>query len=285
MHSTIAIELMHKLTLGLFLVLAASACGPLPPDVAVDPRHPTPTDGSTTPPAATEPAPGSTIVPSDRPIVDPPEGAGAQPPPPSTAGQPPPAPPPGGEPPPPGGQPGIEPIDQTIQRDLCPGAYSGRRVSKTFGRLDGELVAIALPRKWKPGCRHDRSHVHLVVLVDLESYDIAINVDGVMAEIDAAMPGQTWDQGWHTDVNLDYPSSLGVHSNDFRGTEGAESTAKRIEAELVTTSTISVFGTGYGPEGAHNVHRRGRNHDGALVLNPKAPKARMLLFSFENRSF
>jgi hypothetical protein len=48
---------------------------------------------------------------------------------------------------------------------------------------------------------------------------------------------------------------------------------------------ISVFGTGYGPDGAHLIHRNGQGHDGLLVTQPLSTPAHARLFSFTTQAF
>ena len=48
---------------------------------------------------------------------------------------------------------------------------------------------------------------------------------------------------------------------------------------------ISVFGTGYGPDGAHLIHRNGQGHDGLVVTEPLSTPAHVRLFSFTTQAF
>ncbi len=61
--------------------------------------------------------------------------------------------------------------------------------------------------------------------------------------------------------------------------------ATKLEGELATVNHLSVFATGYGPTGVHEVHRNPPRHDGALVLDPLSAKPHLLLFHFATQSF
>ncbi len=61
--------------------------------------------------------------------------------------------------------------------------------------------------------------------------------------------------------------------------------ASDLTAELANVNHISVFGTGYGPDGAHLIHRNGGGHDGLVVTNPLSSPAHARLFSFTNQAF
>ena len=54
---------------------------------------------------------------------------------------------------------------------------------------------------------------------------------------------------------------------------------------MANANHVSIFATGYGPGGAHLVHRNGGGNDGAIVLDPLAPKAHLFVFHFSNQSF
>jgi hypothetical protein len=115
-------------------------------------------------------------------------------------------------------------------------------------------------------------------------YDVAVNLDGFETEIDAPLPGGAFAEGWHS-VDLDYATNLGLHATAFTVTGKAQVLA-RVESQLATANHISVFGTGYpNSDGAHLIHRNAGGRDGALVLNPLLPKARVVAFRFVNDSF
>src|SRR5262249_40217631 len=104
------------------------------------------------------------------------------------------------------------------------------------------------------------------------------------AEQDVPIPGMPWSEGWHTGIGLDYTQAFGLHSSAFTPTSPA-ALAQKVETELAAANHISIFATGYGPGGAHDVHRQGANDDRAIVLDPLSTKPHILLFCFSNQSF
>jgi hypothetical protein len=133
-------------------------------------------------------------------------------------------------------------------------------------------------------CNDDNSHVHLQVQMNGAVYDVAVNTDTLYDEIDAPLPGTAWAEGWHANANLDYPGNLGVHSTSFT-TTNPTALAQMIESELANANHVSIFATGYGPTGAHDVHRRGQNEDGAIIIHPLDAQAHLLLFCFNTDTF
>jgi hypothetical protein len=132
-------------------------------------------------------------------------------------------------------------------------------------------------------CNGDSTHVHLQVLSSGSVYDVAVNVDGLEAEIDTPLPGEAWSEGWHTQEGLDYPSQLGVHASAFNLT-GLSAVAAQVEQQLAQANHVAIFCTGYGPTGCHLVHRNS-GHDGAIVIDPLAATSHWLLFDFSGDSF
>lgn len=161
----------------------------------------------------------------------------------------------------------------------------GSGLTTAHGRLDGYLVAIVPPGF--RGCNGDSDHVHLQVRMAGDIYDVAINVsdpaDVDYLATDLPLPDGPWQEGWHPgpDGLLDYPS-LGVHAGAFVPTPMTTLTAA-IDAELADVNHISVFMTGYGPDGGHLVHRN-RGTDGAVVVRPLGA-ARLLMFKFSTNAF
>jgi hypothetical protein len=163
----------------------------------------------------------------------------------------------------------------------------GSALDESHGRLDGILVSIV-----EPGfgdCNADQGHVHLQVEMDGATYDVAVNVDDPenvrYLAADLPLPGLPWTEGWHTgqDGILDYPA-MGVHAGDFASLSRDDLTAA-IDAELADANHVSIYMTGYGPDGGHNVHRRSTFLDGAIVIRPLSAHPRMLLFHFDDQTF
>lgn len=174
--------------------------------------------------------------------------------------------------------------DGTPTRVACTSKLGSGLVPARHGRLDGQLVAIVVPNTKR--CPSDDTHLHLQVLVSGSIYDIAINLDGVEGEIDAKLPGPPFAEGWHPTVDLDYPTDLGLHSPALTLT-GIPAILARLQQVLATVNHVSIFGTPYpGSDGAHLIHRTsGFKEDGAVVINPTAPKARVLAFGFATKTF
>jgi hypothetical protein len=160
----------------------------------------------------------------------------------------------------------------------------GSGLTVDHGRLDGILVAI-VPVTQK-SCNGDSSHVHLQVRSKGATYDVAVNTDVLFAERDHAMPGGAWTDGWHAGVPLDYVKDFVIHSGNF-ATLTADQLAQKVEQSLASANHVSIFATGYGSDGVHNVHRRGGgyNDDGAIVLEPLSPVPHVLMFCFSDQGF
>ncbi len=175
--------------------------------------------------------------------------------------------------------------DGTPIRRPCTNQLGGA-LTTTFGRLDGILVAIVPPGG--SSCNADSAHVHLQVEADGATYDIAINIDGSPGDMhtttrDIPLPGPAWDPGWHTGLPVAYPG-MGVHTADLVARTRSELISD-LMTELETVNHISVFAIGYGPQGAHNVHRNDFNHDGLVVTQPLSRPAHARLFSFDTQTF
>jgi hypothetical protein len=182
--------------------------------------------------------------------------------------------------------------DGAATRVNCTSKY-GNKITQSYGRLDGRLIALVPSNK--KGCDADSGHLHLQVSVDGSVYDIAISLvsdkttgspDVALLEHDAPLLDGPWEEGWHTaGVALDYPKMFAVHSEDFTPIPQATLEAKLI-AMLASINHVSVFATGYSDStGAHLVHRNGSGHDGALVLHPTTGAPHYLLFHFATQSF
>lgn len=166
----------------------------------------------------------------------------------------------------------------------------GDALTSTHGRLDGILVAIVPPGESQ--CNGDDDHLHLQVRADDQIYDVAVNVRSDLGgdpdvhyfTTPAQLTGPAWAEGWHPDLKLDYPASLGVHADDFTPYT-INVLAQKVEGALSTANHVSIYGTGYGPDGMHKIHRDGYGRDGAIVLEPLSGDARYLLFRFASQTF
>jgi hypothetical protein len=177
--------------------------------------------------------------------------------------------------------------DGTPTRLPCTETF-GSALTTAHGRLDGYLVSIVEPGSG--GCTADSGHMKLQILVGGAVYDVAVAVesdygdpDMLIAAWQGMMTSGAWSEGWHPGYNLDYVT-LGMHSGDFVATAKAALVA-RLEADLADVNHISIYGTGYGPDGVHLIHREGGGHDGALVLRPLSGAPYFLLFHFADQTF
>jgi len=177
--------------------------------------------------------------------------------------------------------------DGTPTRQACTSQF-GTALTQAYGRLDGFLVAIVPPMTGP--CNADTSHVHLQIRANAEIYDVAVNVgdengteDVHTLTMDRDLPGGAWAEGWHVSESVDYVA-FGVHSNELTLETKATLTSD-IETDLQTVNHISVYATGYGPDGVHLVHRNGSGHDGVIATEPLSVPSHLRLFSFTSQSF
>ncbi len=180
----------------------------------------------------------------------------------------------------------LDAVDGTPTRLPCTSQF-GNALTSAYGRLDGYLVAIVQPGGGN-ACNADSSHVHLQVKMNGAIYDVAVNVGSTGTTDDVHtttrdLPLPQWSEGWHTGVLEDYVS-LGVHSGDLP-LEPRSQIASEVTADLANVNHISIFGTGYGPDGAHLIHRNGGGHDGLIVMNPLSSPSHVRMFSFTNQAF
>lgn len=171
--------------------------------------------------------------------------------------------------------------DGVASRVACTDTF-GNGLGGSHGRLDGYLVAVVPPGG--RACSADHQHVHLQVKTKGDVYDVAVNIDGLEAEVDAPLPGEPWSEGWHLNATLDYVKDLGLHSEAFQLTGLAEVRA-RIETAIANANHVAIFATPYNHGGAHLVHRQDGRRDGAIVLDPLSSKPHVLAFRFEKHSF
>jgi hypothetical protein len=172
--------------------------------------------------------------------------------------------------------------DGTPTRVPCTSRF-GTQLSGSFGRLDGIVVAVVPPGHGS--CNADAHHVHVQVLSQGQTYDVAVNTDaGFIATKDMALPGGAWSDGWHSGGTLDYATDLGLHVADFQAGSEAD-LDQQLETALANANHISVFATLYSHGGVHLVHRRGQGHDGLLVTDPLSPTSHVFAFHFSNQTF
>jgi len=172
---------------------------------------------------------------------------------------------------------GFDPVDGPPSRVECSNVF-GSGLSAVYGRLDGRLVAV-VPMSTHT-CKSDTTHVHLQVEMGGSIYDVAVNMDGLTANAEHAIVGGAWSEGWHTDQYLDYPTSLGIHSDAFTPSDQGS-----LLSELESVNHISMYATGFGPDGVHDVHRHSGG-DGAIVTDPLSPThSRFFVYRFATDTF
>jgi hypothetical protein len=173
------------------------------------------------------------------------------------------------------------PGDGTPQRVTCTSTL-GTGLNTMHGRLDGRLVALVPTTEH--ACNSDSTHLHLQIAMNGSTYDVAVNLDALTDELDAPLPVSAWTEGWHDTMQLDYVSNLGLHAGTF--TAGTvDGIQQHLVAALANVNHISIFATGYGPDGAHLVHRQGGGRDGAIFIDPLSPKAHGFVFHFDTQTF
>jgi hypothetical protein len=141
-----------------------------------------------------------------------------------------------------------------------------------------------VPQNNGKACNGDSSHLHLQVEANAAIYDIAVNLDALLAEIDVALPSPAWTEGWHASARLDYPKDLGLHAPAFAGS-APSAQRSHLETTLAAANHVAIYATGYNTGGAHLVHFQGSGDDGAIVLDPLGAKPHVLAFRFVNDSF
>jgi hypothetical protein len=164
-----------------------------------------------------------------------------------------------------------DPLDGTPVRESCTHGY-GTGLDATYGRIDGYLAALQ--------CGSDATHIHLQIKMNGAMYDAAVNLDTLVAEKDGPMPDSPWTEGWHVNVTVDYPTTFGLHSSDFTQPASQNDLVTKIENELANANHISLYATGYGTNGVHDVHRHPKGNDGVIVIRPTEKTAHMLMFRF-----
>lgn len=178
---------------------------------------------------------------------------------------------------------GAVPVDKAMD---CASTF-GDALTDDFGRLDGTVLAIVAPDDAQCALVND-DHLVIQVLMNQAVYRMVVNIDDVAyASTSAALIGPPWAEGWHTDVALEYPTDLDVHSEVFEQlplTAMVETISEGIELG----AQISVYAVSSGGEfasSAHLIHRNDDGPDGAILLNPTSESPTYLVFRFANQSF
>jgi hypothetical protein len=174
------------------------------------------------------------------------------------------------------------------------GSAWGNGLSTQFGRLDGTLTAIATPGSSQ--CNQSNpTHLVIELTANGAPYPLVLNVNDARSgspvdfgETDAALVGEPWQQGWHTDSgeHLDYANNLNVHSDAFTP-YGVSDLVNKVVCELTPGDNMSIYALGWGSNGAHDIHRNtgGGGADGAVVIHADQSTVHYMMFHFANQSF
>ncbi len=172
----------------------------------------------------------------------------------------------------------------------------GAALTNAFGRLDGEVVAIVGPQDTQCALPND-DHVTVQLAMNGAVYRVVVNVASTRgtdlrvrhAVLDHALPMPAWALGWHTDVTLDYPTTLDAHTTTMGMFTPYEMTplVKRITDAIPLGAKVSAYSWSSGGASSHMVHRNERNPqgDGALVVNADTATPKWLLFHFDGQTF
>jgi hypothetical protein len=95
--------------------------------------------------------------------------------------------------------------------------------------------------------------------------------------------GDAWNEGWHTGTSINYVA-MGVHSTDLTPQPSAQNSSE-VTTDLASANHISIFGTAYGPDGMHLVHRNLGRNDGLIVTEPLSAPAHARMFAFSDQTF
>ena len=183
-------------------------------------------------------------------------------------------------------------VDAGTKSDFCVDTF-GSVLTNAFGRIDGRLVSIVNPGSTCPGVNSD--HVVLEVAIDGGVHRMVVNVMSTVGDpriyfLSGAfgpLPAPAFADGWHPGVALDYPTSLGVHSDADAGWQYIDMPHAIVQVNdpLTIGAPLSVYGTSSGgdrADSAHLIHRHANHDDGAIVVNPTSSAPTWLLFHFAN---
>jgi len=162
----------------------------------------------------------------------------------------------------------------------------GSLFTNTNGRADGTLVAIVRPVDTDCALPNS-SHVTLQLSMLGGVQRLVVSAEDIaITSVSHALLGPAYEEGWHEDQALDYPTDLGVHSTDF--TAGTlDDVVAFICANLEIGEEVSVFAYSDGtyPASAHQVHRNEPYPDGAIVVHPTSENPTWLLFRYTDQVF
>ncbi len=170
----------------------------------------------------------------------------------------------------------------------------GTELTAAFGRLDGTVVAVVTPADQQCAMPNG-DHVIVQVRANGAVYRMVVNVKSDFGdpnvrfgEARAPLTAPAWSEGWHPGAQVDYPTTLGLHTDaGFTPVPMAE-LVTRVADAIPLGARVSTYATSTGgsySHSAHKVHRNGGSQDGALVLDPDSASPRWLVFHFANQTF
>jgi hypothetical protein len=193
----------------------------------------------------------------------------------------------------------VAPKDAGPSEDVgvCASTF-GDRLTPGFGRIDGTLVAIVRPVVDEHCVQPNRDHIIVQVAMLGAVYRMVVNVQSDrdaadtrvrIAKVDAPLTAPAWEEGWHTDARLDYPTTLNLHSDERFKPMGMSELVSDVVSELRIGEKVSVYAiNGQGrPESAHKIHRNrfDASNDGAIVVGATAENPKYLVFAFDGQTF
>lgn len=173
--------------------------------------------------------------------------------------------------------------DHTAQ--ACASTF-GSLFTKSNGRADGKLVAVVRPSDTQCAL-FNGTHVVLQLSILGHLQRLVVSVKGVgVTSVSSKLVGPAYAEGWHTNVNLDYVSDLGAHSDDF-ALVSMDKAVDFICKPLSLGAPVSVYAYSEGsyPASAHQIHRNDKYPDGAIVMDPTSAKPTYLLFRYASQVF
>lgn len=192
------------------------------------------------------------------------------------------------------GEPDAGVLDAGTKADNCALENEfGSAFTNAFGRADGTVVAV-VPPAW-PCAFPNSDHMVIQVSIDGGVQRLVVNVKSdfgnpnvFMRELNAPLPAPAYGEGWHTGLQLDYPTDFDVHTDGGWDEVNLEQASARIYDAITIGAPLSVYAQSSGGSfamSAHKVHRNSGRKDGAIVIDPTGPNPKWLLFRFGNQSF
>lgn len=169
----------------------------------------------------------------------------------------------------------------------------GTALTDAFGRLDGVVTAIVQPKD-QQCVAPNKDHVILQVRANGAVYRMVVNIQSDFgtdvrvryAQVNHALVGGSWSEGWHAPASLDYVADLGIHANANGFTPYTlEELSPKITDDIEIGDKVSVFADSSGGSSAHKIHRNLGGDDGAIVLHANSGNPKYMVFHFVTQTF